>query len=80
MPSPLSVEWQEKNIPILMDKGILVPALSPWCAKTQFPRKANGALRMVHTFVSMNHMTIKDKYPMPRIGYLLLWTTFSLPG
>lgn len=40
---------------------------SPWCARTKFPKKPDGRLRMVHAFIPINKATIKVNYPMQRI-------------
>lgn len=65
------VAWQYKNIPAMEDAGIVCPCISPWCAKTKFPRKHSGALRMVHQYIPINSATIKMNYPMRRIEPIL---------
>lgn len=37
---------------------------SPWAAKSRLVREPNGKLRMVHTVVHLNKVTMKSSYPM----------------
>ena len=64
-------EWQRTNLPKLIDAGIITQCVSPWSARSRFPRKENGSLRMVHAFMQLNRATIKANYPMRRIEPIL---------
>ena len=35
------VEWQQRNLPKLIDAGIITQCISPWSARSRFPRKEN---------------------------------------
>ena len=61
------VDFQRSKSPELIDAGIFASVQSPWCARTKFPRKSNGKLRIVHSYCPINDATIKDSYPMQRI-------------
>ena len=63
--------FQKRMIPELIDAGIIVRCESPWSAKTRFPRKSNGKLRMVYAFTGLNDVTVKSNYPMRRIEPIL---------
>ena len=63
--------FQKKMIPELIEAGIIARCESPWSAKTRFPRKSNGKLRMVHAFTGVNDVTVKSNYPMRRIEPIL---------
>ena len=65
------VEWQRKHLPDMLSAGIIDWVNSPWSAKTKFPAKKNGDLRMVHAFCPINDVTIKSNYPMKRIEPIL---------
>ena len=65
------VEWQRKHLPDMLSAGIIDWVNSPWSAKTKFPVKKNGDLRMVHAFCPINDVTIKSNYPMKRIEPIL---------
>lgn len=64
-------EWQRINLPKLVDTGIITQCISPWNARSRFPRKENGSLRMMHAFMSLNRATIKANYLMKRIELIL---------
>lgn len=59
--------WQVENLPKMVDAGIIIKYMSPWSARTKFPRKTSGKLRMVHNFMPINTATIKINYPLRRI-------------
>jgi len=52
------VEWQRKHLPEMLNAGIIDWVNSPWSAKTKFPVKKNGDLRMVHAFCPINDVNI----------------------
>jgi hypothetical protein len=60
------IAWQHENIPKMISAGIITYANSPWSAKSKFPDKKNGKLRMVHSYCPINDVTIKTNYPMKR--------------
>ncbi|GFY97535.1 hypothetical protein Acr_12g0000760 [Actinidia rufa] len=65
-------ELQELKIQIqeLLDKGFIRPSASPWGASALFAKKKDGSLRMCVDYRRLNHVTIKNKYPLPRIDDL----------
>jgi hypothetical protein len=54
----------------LLDKGYICPSASPWGAPVIFVPKKDGTQRMCVDYRSLNEVTIKNKYPMPRIDDL----------
>jgi hypothetical protein len=54
----------------LLDKGYIHPSSSPWGSPALFVKKKNGSLRMCVDYRPLNAVTIKDKYPLPRIDVL----------
>jgi hypothetical protein len=54
----------------MLDKGYIWPSLSPWGAPTLFVKKKDGTLRLCIDYRQLNKMTIKNKYPLPRIDDL----------
>jgi hypothetical protein len=54
----------------LLDKGYIHPSASPWGAPLIFVPKKNGMQRMCVDYHSLNEVTIKNKYPLPRINDL----------
>nr|GEY01741.1 Gag-Pol polyprotein [Tanacetum cinerariifolium] len=61
----LSAQLQE-----LQDKGFIRPSHSPWGAPVLFVKKKDGALRMCIDYRELNKLTIKNRYPLPRIDNL----------
>jgi hypothetical protein len=51
----------------LLDKGYIRPSASPWGAPFIFVPKKDGTQRMCVDYRSLNEVTIKNKYPLPRI-------------
>ena len=54
----------------LQEKGYIRPSSSPWGSPVLFIRKKDGSLRMCIDYRSLNEVTIKNKYPLPRINDL----------
>jgi hypothetical protein len=54
----------------LLDKGYIRPSSSPWGCPALFVKKKDGSLRMCIDYRPLNAVTIKNKYPLPRIDVL----------
>jgi hypothetical protein len=54
----------------LMDKGFIRPGSSPWGCPTLFMKKKDQSLRLCVDYRPLNAITIKNKYPLPRINIL----------
>nr|GFA03416.1 reverse transcriptase [Tanacetum cinerariifolium] len=54
----------------LQEKGFIRPSYSPWGAPVLFVKKKDGALRMRIDYRELNKLTIKNRYPLPRIDDL----------
>jgi hypothetical protein len=54
----------------LRDKGFIRPSSSPWGCPTLFVKKKDQTLRMCVDYRPLNEVTIKNKYPLPRIDIL----------
>ncbi|GKC14800.1 putative reverse transcriptase domain-containing protein [Tanacetum coccineum] len=61
----LSVQLQE-----LSDKGFIRPSSSPWGALVLFVKKKDGSFRMCINYHELNKLTVKNRYPLPRIDDL----------
>ncbi|KAI3448707.1 hypothetical protein Pfo_005372 [Paulownia fortunei] len=61
----LKVQLQE-----LLDKGFIRPSYSPWGAPVLFVKKKDGTLRLCIDYRELNKITVKNKYPLPRIDDL----------
>jgi hypothetical protein len=54
----------------LLDKGYIRPSSSPWGCPALFVKKKDGSLRMCVDYRPLNAVTIKNKYPLPRVDVL----------
>ncbi|GJX65494.1 putative reverse transcriptase domain-containing protein [Tanacetum coccineum] len=54
----------------LSDKGFIRPSFSPWGASVLFVKKKDGSLRMCIDYRELNKLTVKNRYPLPRIDDL----------
>jgi hypothetical protein len=54
----------------LLDTGHICPSASPWGAPVIFVPMKDGTQRMCVDYRSLNEVTIKNKYPLPRIDDL----------
>ena len=61
----LKVQSQE-----LLDMGFIRPSTSPWGASVLFAKKKDNTLRLCIDYRKLNRVTIKNRYPLPRIDDL----------
>nr|GEZ96956.1 reverse transcriptase domain-containing protein [Tanacetum cinerariifolium] len=61
----LSTQLQE-----LSDKGFIRPSSSPWGAPVLFAKKKDGSFWMCIDYRELNKLTVKNRYPLPRIDDL----------
>jgi hypothetical protein len=66
------VEMKELKIELqgLLDKGYICPSTSPWGCSALFVEKKDKELRLCVDLWPLNAVTIKNKYPLPRIHIL----------
>jgi hypothetical protein len=57
----------KKQIDELLEKGYIRPSTSPWAAPVLFVEKKDGTKRMCIDYRALNEVTVKNKYPLPRI-------------
>nr|ABG66286.1 retrotransposon protein, putative, Ty3-gypsy subclass [Oryza sativa Japonica Group] len=60
----------KRQIEELESKGYVRPSSSPWGAPVLLVKKKDGSERMVIDYRALNEVTIKNKYPLPRIDDL----------
>jgi hypothetical protein len=61
----------ERQVTELLCKGYIEPSQSPWGAPVLFVPKKDGGLRMCIDYRALNKLTVKNRYPLPRIEDLL---------
>jgi hypothetical protein len=54
----------------LLEKGFIRPSSSPWGCPAIFVKKKDQTFRMCVDYRPINEVTIKNKYPLPRIDIL----------
>ncbi|GJV39081.1 putative reverse transcriptase domain-containing protein, partial [Tanacetum coccineum] len=63
-----------EDVPIqlkeLSDKGFIRPSSSPWGAPVLFVKKKDGSFWMCIDYRELNKLTVKNRYPLPRIDDL----------
>ena len=66
------VELQELRVQLqeLLDKGFIRPSTSPWGAPILFAKKKDKTLRLCIDYRQLNRVTVKNRYPLPRIDDL----------
>jgi hypothetical protein len=66
MTTPKLAELKE-YIKELLEKGFIRPSSSPWGGPVIFVLKKDGTQRLYVDYRALNEVTIKNKYPLPRI-------------
>ena len=65
--APKELKELKSQLQELLDKGFIRPSVSPWGAPVLFVKKKDGTLRMCIDYRQINKVTVKNKYPLPRI-------------
>ena len=66
LPTAKRVE-AETMVKEMADQGLIERCASPWSSALVLVRKKDGSLRCCVDYRTLNKMTIKDSYPLPRI-------------
>jgi hypothetical protein len=51
----------------MLSKGLICPSASPWGSPVLFVDKRDGTIRLCVDYRKLNEVTIKNKYPLPKI-------------
>nr|GFA88462.1 putative reverse transcriptase domain-containing protein [Tanacetum cinerariifolium] len=68
--APSEMKELAEQLKELSDKGFIRPSSSPWGAPILFVKKKDGSFRMHIDYRELNKLTIKNRYPLPRIDDL----------
>ncbi|GJW39332.1 putative reverse transcriptase domain-containing protein [Tanacetum coccineum] len=68
--APSELEELSGQLKELQDKGFIRPSSSPWGAPILFVKKKDGSFRMCIDYRELNKLTVKNRYPLPRIDDL----------
>ncbi|CAA7057274.1 unnamed protein product [Microthlaspi erraticum] len=69
--APAELAELKKQIEDLLSKGFIRPSVSPWGAPVLFVKKKDGSFRLCIDYRGLNRVTVKNRYPLPRIDELL---------
>ena len=65
--APVKLKELKLKLQELLKKEFIRPSVSPWGAPVLFVNKKDGTLRLCVDYRQLNKMTVKNKYPLPRI-------------
>nr|GFB45003.1 putative reverse transcriptase domain-containing protein [Tanacetum cinerariifolium] len=68
--APSEMKELAEQLKELSDKGFIRPSSSPWGAPVLFVKKKDGSFRMSIDYRELNKLTVKNRYPLPRIDDL----------
>nr|GEW22353.1 putative reverse transcriptase domain-containing protein [Tanacetum cinerariifolium] len=68
--APSEMKELSKKLQELSEKGFIRPSSSPWGAPVLFVKKKDGSFKMCIDYRGLNKLTVKNRYPLPRIDDL----------
>ncbi|GKG24634.1 hypothetical protein Tco_0395262, partial [Tanacetum coccineum] len=68
--APSEMQELSGQLQELQDKGFIRPSHSPWGAPMLFVKKKDGSFHMCIDYKELNKLTVKNRYPLPRIDDL----------
>ncbi|KAI3808106.1 hypothetical protein L1987_24049 [Smallanthus sonchifolius] len=68
--APSEMQELASQLQELSNKGFIRPSHSPWGAPVLFVKKKDGSFCMCIDYRELNKLTIKNRYPLPRIDDL----------
>ncbi|GJX88494.1 putative reverse transcriptase domain-containing protein [Tanacetum coccineum] len=68
--APFEMKELLEQLQELSDKGFIRPSSSPWGAPILFVKKKDGSFWMCVDYRELNKLTMKNRYPLPRIDDL----------
>ncbi|WJX45504.1 hypothetical protein P8452_32379 [Trifolium repens] len=69
--APTELVELKSQIEDLLEKGFIRPSVSPWGAPVLLVKKKDGRSRLCVDYRKLNKVTIKNRYPLPRIDDLM---------
>ncbi|GJS02875.1 putative reverse transcriptase domain-containing protein [Tanacetum coccineum] len=77
--APSEMKELSEQLKDLSDKGFIRPSSSPWGALVLFVKKKDGSFRMYIDYRELNKLTVKNRYPSPRIDEIIDPSTRRIP-
>nr|GFA67148.1 hypothetical protein [Tanacetum cinerariifolium] len=67
---PVELKELKDQLQELLERGFIRPSVSPWGAPVLFVKKKDGSMRLCIDYRELNKITIRNRYPLPRIDDL----------
>ncbi|GKA02720.1 putative reverse transcriptase domain-containing protein [Tanacetum coccineum] len=67
--APVELKELKDQLQELLERGFIRPSVSPWGALVLFVKK-DGSMRLCIDYRELNRITVRNRYPLPRIDYL----------
>nr|GFC06104.1 putative reverse transcriptase domain-containing protein [Tanacetum cinerariifolium] len=68
--APIELKELKDQLQELLERGFIHPSVSPWGAPVIFVKKKDGSMRLGIDYRELNKITIRNRYPLPRIDDL----------
>nr|GEX49130.1 retrotransposon protein, putative, Ty3-gypsy subclass [Tanacetum cinerariifolium] len=68
--APIELKELKEKLEELLDLCFIRPSVSSWGALVLFVKKKDGSMRLCIDYRDLNHVTIRNHYPLPRIDNL----------
>ncbi|GJV39532.1 hypothetical protein Tco_1417972 [Tanacetum coccineum] len=68
--APFKMKKLSEQLQELPGKGFIKTSSSPWGAPVMFVKKKDGPFQMYIDYRELNKLTMKNRYPLPRIDDL----------
>nr|GFC43850.1 putative reverse transcriptase domain-containing protein [Tanacetum cinerariifolium] len=67
---PIELKELKDQLQELLERGFIRLSVSPWGAPVLFVKKKDGSMRLCIDYRKLNKITIRNRYPLPRIDNL----------
>ena len=69
--APAELKELKTQLQELVNRGFIRPSISPWGVPMLFVKKKDGTWRLCIDYRQLNKVTIRNKYPLPRVDDLI---------